>query len=94
MVGREHNNGGRVGVLLGFRIELILEAHRLRERINLVRLAGEKVPTFIGIGAAVALHHVPLFFGRHFRGFARVEAHRDDVKILAEIEGQCLHRTD
>jgi hypothetical protein len=48
----------------------------------------------IGIRAAVALHHVALFCGGHFRGFARVEAHGENVKILAEIERQRLHRTD
>jgi hypothetical protein len=52
------------------------------------------VPALIGVSAAVALDDVPLFCGGHFRGFARVEAHREDVKILAEIESQRLHRTD
>ena len=93
-VGRKHNDGGGVRVLLGLRIELKLEADRFGERFDLVSLAGEEVPALIGVRAAIALHDVPLFFGGHFRGFPRVEAHGEDVKILAEIEGQCLHRTN
>ena len=50
VVGRQHDDCGGVGVLLGFRIELILEADRFGERIDLIRLAGQEVPPLSAFG--------------------------------------------
>src|SRR5208337_1442333 len=47
-VGREHHDGGGVSVLLGFRIELKLEADGFGQRFDLVSLAGKEVPALTG----------------------------------------------
>jgi len=86
VVGRQHDDSSSVGVLLGFRIELILKADRLSKCIDLVGLAGKEVPAPISVGAAIALHHVALFFSGHLGGFTWIEAHGNYVKILAQVE--------
>src|SRR3984957_20719604 len=94
MIGRQHHDRGGMRVLLGLGIELILEAYSLRERVDLIRFAGQKMPALIGSGAAEALHDVALFCRSHFGGLTRVEAYSDDVEILADVKGQRLHRAD
>jgi hypothetical protein len=72
-------------------IVLILEADSLGECVDRVGGSGEEMPAGRGARASVALE-VFLLLGGGDRGrFLRVEADRDDVELIADVELHHLH---
>src|SRR5579864_44137 len=88
---RQHHDGGGVCVLVDFGIVLILKADGFGERVNRLRGAGQEVPAGRGAGTTVALEVVLLLGGGDGGCFLRIEADRDDIEFVAEVELHHFH---
>ena len=75
-----------MGELFGYRIVLIVKAGGVGEFLDIVFLAGEKVPALDGALALVLFDVVGFFGGGQLPGLVRIEADGDDVEIGSEIE--------
>src|SRR5205085_3000793 len=85
---RQYHNRGGMRELLSFGIVLILKSNGFRERGNRVLLAGKKMPALLDSFAAVAGQILQLLLRRHFRRFAGIKAHSQNLELPARIELQ------
>src|SRR5438045_2517776 len=72
--------------LLRRRVPVIMKADRGGELINLLLVAGQKVPALIGTGALIPIEVGGFLLRRQFRLFARIEAHGKNGVFLADTE--------
>src|SRR5689334_18803903 len=63
-----------------------MEADRFGELIDLRLIAGQKVPALSGVLALIPINVGRLLFGRQFRLFTGIEAHRQNRVLLAYAE--------
>ena len=89
--GEDHDGAG-VGVLVGLRVVLVMEADGVGNRAHVGLLAGEKVPAIGGAGPAIAAQIVRLLRRRYFRRILGIEADRDHLEVLARIERNHFQR--
>ena len=85
-VGSQNDDPRRVRVLTGFGIERVPETDRARERLDGLLLACQEVPragrAFVRVGPDIGL-----LLGLRERGaFLRIDAHRDNVEVLAGLQ--------
>ena len=87
---RQHVDRAGVRECRGINVPLVPESHRVRDALDGIRIAGQKMPAIRRLRMAVILHVNRPFSPRLFRRFARVEADRHHVVIFARRERQHL----
>src|SRR5262245_19178849 len=89
---RERDDAGRVRPLLRTLVPHVAEAHRLGQPVQLRLVPREEVPARLGPGSLVAPQVGRLLGGGQLRRLLRLEAHRDDLELLAHVEAQHRER--
>ena len=74
------------GVLILVSIISIFESGYGSQLINGLMIAGQKVPTVTRAGSAITLDVFGFGYCRLSRSFGRINAYRDDIKLIANIK--------
>src|SRR5258707_549183 len=77
-----------MGELIGFRIERVAEPHSRCQTLDGVLVPGQEMPSFGGARASILPDVQLLFCGGKLRRIVRVDTNRDDVELVAGVEGQ------
>ncbi len=93
-VRRQQRDRGRMGVLIDLRIVGVAETDRRRQRLDRRLASGQEVHVGRRLRMVVAAEKVLLSLGGHRRRLAGIEAHEDDVELLAGSERHAFERPD
>src|SRR5262249_61384198 len=73
---------------------VVTKAYRFGQAPDGLFIAGEKVPTVSGARPRVLFYGIALFCRRQRGRVAGIEAYRDDIKSIADIESQRAQGSD